>query len=262
MIRAALVLALLWAPSAFCGDWRETLTPPQPGRFAALRPLKAHYTFGWAALTAGEADTEFSRTKAGLLQLRVKGGSTGPARALWRLDADSTSLVRPETLQPISVVQNETYSDEARKTTVVFGLEGAARTRERKPKNKDSGKTKRFKFAPVFDLQSALLFVRSQPLEPGDIVRIVSYPAAQAFLTEVEVVGHESISVAGAKRPALKLALRLRSINKQLELEAHKNFKGAFAWLSDDRDRLLLKIEADLMVGKVWMDLARVEFAK
>ena len=62
----------------------------------------------------------------------------------------------------------------------------------------------------------------------------MSYPAAQAYYTEVEVVGRETITAAGRKTPAIKLALRLQAINKQLELEAHKKFKSAFAWLSDE----------------------------
>jgi hypothetical protein len=259
MISRTLLFAVC-AAAAQAVDWRDTLTPPVPGNFGPLRPLKAHYTFGWSAVTAGEADAEFSRTKAGLLALKVRGGSTGLARSLWRLDADSTSLVRPNDLQPLSVVQRETYSDQARKTTVTFGPKGVTRTCERQPKDADSGKAKRFKFAPVFDLQSALLFVRSQPLRVGDVVKLVSYPTSAAYYTEVEVVGHDTVTEAGKKYAALKCALRLQGVKKDLTLQPHKKFKRAFAWLSDDSDRLLLMIESERSVGKVWMDLARVEF--
>ncbi len=44
-------------------------------------------------------------------------------------------------------------------------------------------------------------------------------------------------------------------MKKNLELEPHKKFKRAFAWLSDDRDRMLLKIEAEIFVGSVWCEL-------
>jgi hypothetical protein len=104
--------------------------------------------------------------------------------------------------------------------------------------------------------------VRSQPLEVGDVVRFVSYPTSQAYYTEVEVVGQEKITEAGKQFPALKCALRLQGVKKDMTLEPHKKFKRAFVWLSDDSDRLLLKIESELTVGKVWMDLAHVEFGK
>lgn len=255
----ATLLAMICAATVSAGDWRETLTSPRPGKFPPPRPLKARYVFGWSAFHAAEVEADFSE-KSGELQLRAKARTVGAVRALWRLDADHLSRVRAENLQPVTLVQNESYSDETRKTSVTFGPEGASRKRDTVPKGKDSGKTKRFKFAPVFDLHSALLFIRSQPLEPGDVVRLATYPAAQAYHTEVEVLGREMVTVAKEKRPALKLGLRLQKISKDLKLERHKKFKRAYAWLSDDEDRLLLKVEAEVMVGKVWMELESAEF--
>lgn len=257
-----LLLVAALASSAAAADWRKSLTTPQPGAFPPPRPLTAHYTCGWSAFTAAEIETAFSRVKGGLFQLEVTANTVGAVRALWRLDADHTSLVRADTLQPVSLVQNETYSDGSMKTSVVFDAEGAARTRETTPHEEDSGKTKRFKFSPLFDLHGALLFIRSQPLKTGSRIRLVAYPAAQAYLTEVNVLGRETVKVAGEKRPAIKLALRLQRITKKLELEPHTKFKRAQLWVSDDADRLLLKVDAEVMVGKVWMELTRVEFAK
>lgn len=241
-------------------DWPSTLTNPKPGSFPPLRPLSATYTFGWSALNAARIRTDYSRTKDGLLALHVKGGSTGLARAMWKMDTDSTSVVRPKNLRPMKLVQRENYKDEARTTTVVFTKEGAERTRTSKPAGKDSGKTKTFKFTPVFDLHSALLFIRSQPLREGDDIRIVTYPTDSAYLTDVEVLGRETITVGNARRPAIKVALRLKEISRKMKLSTHKKFKSATAWISDDADRLLLKIEADVMIGKVWMELEKVRF--
>lgn len=248
------------AATTFAGDWRASLTPPQPGKFPPPRPLRAHYVFGWSAFDAAELQADFSQGKAGFLQLKAKARTVGPVRALWRLDADHNSRIRAADLQPVTLVQSESYSDETLKTSVTFGPEGVSRKRASTPKSKDSGKTKRFKFAPVYDLHSALLFIRSQPLKPGDKVRLVTYPAAQAYYTEVEVLGREMITLGKEKRPALKLGLRLQKINKQLQLEPHKKFHRAYAWIGDDADRLLLKVEADVMIGKVWMELESVEF--
>ncbi|MEQ1862447.1 MAG: DUF3108 domain-containing protein [Chthoniobacteraceae bacterium] len=256
---AALVLLAAFSANAGEPDWPAKLTPKAPGNFAPLRPFKANYSFGWMAVTAGRVEVEFTRTGE-TSQLKVQGGSAGAARALWRMDAEAVSTVLNATLLPTKLVQVERYSDEKRTTTVIFGPEGVERTRVREPKDKDSGKTKRFKFAPVHDLHSALLFIRSQNLRKGDIVRLATYPESDGYLAEIEVVGREKISVAGKQWPAIKLALRLKRISKRLELESHKKFKSASAWLSDDADRLLLKIDADVMVGKVWMDLQQIDF--
>ena len=49
-------------------------------------------------------------------------------------------------------------------------------------------------------------------------------------------------------------------MSKKYELEPYKKLKRAYAWLSDDRDRMLVKIEADIFVGSVWAELKSVEF--
>jgi hypothetical protein len=252
-------LASTLVANAAADDWQAGLTQ-KPGSFAPLRPLKATYDFGWSGFKAARAEVDFSRTKSGQYQLKVTGSSIGAARALWKMDSVSTSLVRPKFLLPVELVQNEVYSDETRKTTVVFGSESVSRTRETKPADDGSGKTKRFKFAPVHDLHSALLFVRSQPLEQGDKVRVVVYPAAEAYLAELEVLGKETVKAAGRSWPAIKLGLKLQRVNKKLKLEPHKKFKKASAWLSNDPDRLLLKIETEVMIGKVWMELSTFQF--
>jgi hypothetical protein len=240
-------------------EWAAKLSPAAPGTFAPLRPLTATYSFGWSALKSGRAEAAFSR-KGKELVLDIKGGTTGAVRGLWKMDTTSTSTVDASTLLAVRLEQVEVYSDEKRTTIVDFGPEGAARTRTREPIDKDSGKTKRFKFSPVHDLHSALLFIRSQPLEKGDKIRVVVYPAAQAYLAEVEVLGREKLSTAGKKWPAIKLNLKLQRIEKDFTLGSHRKFKRATGWLSDDADRLLLKIASEVMVGKVWMDLEKVEF--
>jgi Protein of unknown function (DUF3108) len=254
------IMSVLIAGAA-AGDWQAELSR-KPGTFAPLRPLRATYDFGWSGFKAARAEVDFSRTKLGQYQLAVKGASTGAARALWKMDSSSTSIVRPKALLPVELVQTEVYSDETRKTTVVFSPEAVSRTRETKPADDGSGKTKRFKFAPVHDLHSALLFVRSQALEQGNSIRLVVYPAAEPYLADIEVLGRETINAAGHSWPAIKLGIKLQKVTKKLNLEPHKNFKKAIAWLSDDSDRLLLKIETEVMVGKVWMNLASYQFGE
>lgn len=252
-------LAVLAMSTAVAAEWEASLAPKTPGTFPPLRPLKAHYAFGWAALSAGQADAEFTR-KGDVNTLHIVGGSGGAVRTMWKCDADATSTVDSKTLQTLQLVQMEKYSDEKRTTTVVFTPDEVQRTRVREPKDKDTGKTKRFKFAPVRDLQGALLFLRSQPLKDGDAVRMVVYPNASAYLAEVDVLSREKVKVSGKEWPAIKVALKLRGIAKDLELQPHQKFKSATGWISDDADRLLLKIQAEVMVGKVWMELRQVDF--
>lgn len=257
--RAALALCVGFAAGAQAQDWRATLRPKMPGDFPPMRAVKATYSFGWTAVTAGRVEVEFTRSGS-TNRLKATGASSGVARVLWRLDAIAESSVRTGALLPVRLVQTEQYVDEKRTTTVVFGPEGVERTRVRVPADRDSGKTKRFKFAPMHDLHSALLFIRSQRLQRGDVIRLPVYPGSDAYLAEAEVAGREKLVVNGREWPTIKVALRLKRITKDMKIESHRKFKSAVGWLSDDADRMLLKVETDVMIGKVWMELDEFSF--
>jgi hypothetical protein len=264
--RAARYVVLTMASGVSAGslhgaDWRDSLTSPQPGSFPPLAPLTATYRFGWGALSAARADFDFARTPRGELRLTVTTATTGAVRALWCLDAKHEALCRPASLAPLSLVQTETYRDESHRTRVTFDAAGVSRLRESKPTEGKPAKTRRFKCPHVFDLQTALLFVRSQPLRRGDVHRFVVYPATDAYLASVRVLGREKVQTAARSGDAIKLDVQLQAIDKKLALVPHKKFKRATAWLSDDRDRLLLKVSAEISVGSVWVELERVRFS-
>ena len=255
-LRLVVVTALL-AATGVAGDWQRQLSPVEPGSFPLPRPLHLSYKFGWSVLPAGEAEANFTRTEAGLLRMDVKGKTIGLVRTLWRMNAEGVSLCRPVTLRPVSVVQTEFYKEKTVKTQLEFDDTGVAQTRW--TKNGQRVKSKRFDFPKLFDMPTALLWLRSQRLQPGETYRCVVYPETSAYLAEMEVVAREKCDAAG-KRDAIKVALRLQEVDRQLELVPHKKFKSAIAWFSDDSDRLLLKMTAEVFVGSVWMELDKVEF--
>jgi hypothetical protein len=258
-LAAALLTLALVAAGAARGDWQDELTPG-PGKFPPLRPFRAHYRFGWGLVSAAEADFDYDRAKAGATRLSVKTRSVQPVRLTWRMDATSTATMNAATLRPIAVRQSETYSDETITTKVDFTDQGVKRLRESNPPHQNAAKQKEFEFPNVFDLHSALHFIRSQPLRNGEVDKLVVYPASDPYLAEVQVAGRERIKVAGKTREAIKLNLKLQKIGKDKTLAAYSRYKKASAWLSDDADRMLLKIESEIFVGRVWCELEKLEF--
>ncbi len=109
-------------------------------------------------------------------------------------------------------------------------------------------------------MHSTLLYVRSQPLREGDVYRVVVYPATSPYLATLTVTGREPITIAAGTYQAIKLDLQLNKIGKKRELGPHKKFRRASIWVSDDSDRLLLRIEASIFVGKVFVELQSVRF--
>jgi hypothetical protein len=260
-MRAFAIVCWMLCLPALAGDWRDTLTPLQPGKFPLLRPLKATYKFGWSALTAADADFDFTRLKGGRLKLVVNAKTTGFVRSLWRMDAKHESLCDAATLRPICLQQTETYKAKTLIAKDNFSQQKVERWLESKPAADSPAKWRNFKCENVFDLQSALLFARSQPMKTGDVYRLIVYPAKEAYLAEIDVVGREPLTVAGKEYDGIKCELRLQGVTKDLQLEPHKKFKRACIWVSDDRDRLLLKIQAEVFVGSVWAELDSLKFS-
>lgn len=256
-----LLLTALGCIAAFAvqaGDWREELTLT-PGTFPPLRPLTADYEFGWSGVTAANAKAKFSVSET-QNELYLTVGTMGMARKMWKMDSRATSVCDSLTLAPISLVQVEEYSDETRTTKVDFTEKGAERFRVSTPPDKTPPKIKKFKLKEIHDMQSALLFFRSQPLVAGDKVKLCVYPGSSGYFAVIEVLGREKITVAGKEWNAIKCDLKLREVDKKFVLKTHDKFKNAIAWFSDDQDRMLLKIEAEVFIGKVWTELKKVEF--
>ena len=258
MKRAFAIVLACWTIAARGEDWQTKLTPPVLGAAPPMRLLHATYRFGWSKFDAASADFDYTRTKEGPLKLEVKTRTDGFVRKLWAMDATHTALFEPTTLRPIGAVQTEVYKKETLTTKLDFDPEGVSRLRESNPPDKNPPKTKRFLFPGVFDLYGALLFVRSQPLQKDETVRLVVYPATDPYLAEVKVAGREKITVGKKSYDAVKLDIKLRRITKKMELEKHAKFKKATAWMSDDRERLLLKIQAEVSVGSVWTEMESV----
>jgi len=255
---ATAIFALLLAATALAGTWRDQLSPPQPGPFPPPRPLHISYRFGWGIIPAGAAEADMLLTDAGLLRVVAKGGTTGAVRGLWRLDAEGTSLCRPATLRPLSGTQREVYSNETVEAKFEFDAEGVTRTRLKK--SEAGAKTKRILVPDLFSMPAAFLWVRSQRLQTGDTYRCAVFPNSSVYLAEMKVIGRERCEVAKKSYDAIKLALRVQVMNRKQEMEPHKKFKQALVWFSDDSDRILLKMTADVFVGSVWMEMDKAEF--
>jgi hypothetical protein len=258
------ILPAIFAFLAFCSNslaenWDATLSKEPIGNFPEMRPLRASYRFGWSGLTAATGDVHFTKPSENKFQLDGTGRTIGFVRALWKLDVSYQAIASAETLRPIETQQIESYRSKKIVTHLTFTNNGVTRART-EGKGAAESKTRQFNFPNLFDLFSAMLYLRSQPLKERTIYRVVAYPATNAYLATVTVLGREKISVHAGSYSAIKLDLRLKRIGKQRQLEPHRKFRGATIWVSDDPERLLLRTEAQIFVGTVFAELQSVSF--
>jgi Protein of unknown function (DUF3108) len=240
-------------------DWASSLTSDKgPGNFTAPPPMRLEYRFGWSGLQAAKADIHLFSPTRNTFEIDAAGGTSGFPRILFKFDVYHHATENKTTLRPIHFSQEEQYRSETVKTDVDFGSDQVTGLREKIPGDQ-SPKQNIFKFSPVFDMATALLWVRSQPLGDGETESIVVWASNAPYLAKVKVLGRDTIKVDGQKRDAIKLDLKLFRIDKKMQLKEHKLFKGGRGWLSDDDKRIPLRIEADIFIGYVFAELESVQ---
>lgn len=260
MIARIPVLAVLLLSAntvGVAGSWESTLTASSPPSFPNPRPMHAKYGFGWSGFPGATAEIRLNNAGKERLQLDVSARTIGLVRALWKFDATHISIVNAATLHPISVRQVENDRGKKIVTELSFPSESVVSKVTETPG--PEAKTRRFDFPHLFDLQSALLYLRSQSLEERSVQRIVVFSATDPYLATVTVLGRERVTVPAGTYNAIKFDLQLNRI-KEGQLQPHRKFRRASAWLSDDPDRLLLKIEAQVFIGSVFCELQSVDF--
>ena len=257
---ATLIVSLLFCLASVAGaaSWEKTVTASSPPSFPNPRPMQARYGFGWSGFPGATADVRLNKIEGNRLQLDINARTIGLVRTLWKFDANGTSIIAADTLRPIVVKQVENVRNEKTVIDLSFGAEGVTSKVTETPGK--GTKMRRFDFPHLFDLQSALLYLRSQPLQERSVQRIVVYPQTSAYLATATVLGRERITVPSGTYNAIKFDLQLNKIGKEGELEAHRKFRRATAWISDDPDRLLLRLEAQIFIGSVFAELQSVEF--
>ena len=238
-------------------DWKSTLTHDPRGNFPDPRPAHATYTYGWSGITAATSEAYFRHGDQRTFVLEGKGHTVGLARILWKFDLSYRSVVNAQTLRPLETHQIETARGKRVETNLRFSSAGVNRTRaegNRAPTVKD------FAFENLNDLHSVFLYLRSQPLPDHSVYRVPVYPANCAYVATITVQGREHIRVRPGSYNAIKLDLKLQRVGKNGDLEPHRKFKRATIWLSDDDDRVLLRIESQIFVGTVTAELQSIRF--
>lgn len=248
------------APATSREKWEKSISPYARGSFPDLNPIRVQYGFGWNGITAANADFVLSKSPDERLQVEASGQTIGLAKTLWSFETRHVGIVDARTLRPIQVQETETLRSKKWSTELNYTPEGVVSRREEQRGSSVKSKRREFKFPNALSLDSAFLYLRSQPLQEGSAEGIIVYPSTSGYLATVTVLGRERITIAPGSYDAIKLDVQLNKIGKKRELLPHKKFKKATVWLSDDPNRLVLRIEAQIFIGTVFAELQSAEF--
>jgi hypothetical protein len=253
--RLILLSLLLVFPAKAAPAWQAELTSPAPGPFPRLAPTVLDLQVSWnGMINAGLIRMEFAppaAKKPDSLVIRSTSSSHGTASMLFPYQSNFWSELNPATLRPRYFHAVEADKKETATTTVRY-FPDRVESRETIKISK-TGATKQtdriFRFAPVFDIFSAMLHVRSQKLDAGDRITLVIHPFDNPYLLRVTVQGREIHN----GRNTIRLTMGMHKIDrKTLELLPYKKLKkDATLWLSDDADRVPVELRATAFIGDV-----------
>ncbi len=106
-----------------------------------------------------------------------------------------------------------------------------------------------FPYGIARDMFSAILYIRSQKLAPGEEHTLLLMPFKTPYLLKVTVVAKEK----HLGQDSLQLSFALQKIDRTtLKLRTYKKLKKPVTvWLSDDADRIPIELRASVYIGDV-----------
>jgi len=103
------------------------------------------------------------------------------------------------------------------------------------------------------DALTALYYLRSRPLHPGDTIRVPVNDGGRNLILDVRVEGEETIAIGGRSVPALRLTPRIvQRVQRREPIEL-------VVWLSRDAHRMPLRVDVSAGFGRVRVDLVSYE---
>jgi hypothetical protein len=99
--------------------------------------------------------------------------------------------------------------------------------------------------ANIHDLTSALMWLRLQPLQPGQHYEVPVCAGSRQFTLVADVLGRETIDTPAGTFASVKLKVRTGLVGK------FSTKRDSFMWLSDDPRHVLVRMSADFAVGSI-----------
>lgn len=255
MLPRLLLLLPFFSQLCHATPWQSEIQPKSSGSFPGLPPTTAEFRVSWnGMLDAGSILIDFApkgHHKPGSYVVRSTSRSLGPAASLFPYESSFWSEIHPSKLTAQRFFSTEKDDSETVESKTTFSPSQAHYSENTRNTAKGSVKsrTRSFAFAPVHDLFSAMLFVRSQNLHKGDNIALVAQPFATPYLIRIHVVDH----VVHQNQNAIQLRLSMSKINRDtLQLEPYKKMKReAHLWLSNDKHRIPLELRASVFIGDI-----------
>lgn len=265
MIRRWLFSTLLFLPVAallaFGPSDAVRSVPNQSFGKGEVMQYKVHYGLINAAEATIELADDLHRiNERPCYKATVTGRTTGSfdfflrIRDTWRSYIDTTSIL------PQKFFRNIEENNYRKKETVDFDHFKDVAEVERHGRNKDEVKRGTYKVPDnVQDLVSGFYYLRTINFDQrriGEVIKVQGFFDEEVFSMDVTYKGRETVETKAGTIRAIRLVPKMPS---------NKLFKGENAisvYLSDDRNKIPVLIQAEMFVGAVKVDMYKYQGLK
>ena len=233
--------------------WAEE---PPPSPFVPGETLS--YEVTWSVFRAGEVRVTLSKVGDGPAddyEVKVTARSQGVASLLYKVDNEFDSMFNPQTLCSSRISKTANEGRRHKKTLIVFDSARKLAVLEERDLTRPNDPPKHIENeipACGEDVVSGMYFLRSQPLHVGEQIHVPVNDGSKTYDVAAEVQALERIQTRlGGNRMAFRVE------PKVFGTLYHR--KGRMlVWLSDDEQRLPLRIKVVASVGSITGNLTSV----
>jgi hypothetical protein len=228
-----------------------------PGETMAFEVRLGGVLAGEAAMAVGELG-EFEGKRAVVVKSRAH--TAGAAALIKRISDEATTVIDVESGRPlkldtiVEMGQRKTVA-EARFTGTIANVR-YTRSGDPKPHNYKIN----FGKQTVHDTHSAMAQIRGWRPEPGTTRSVFVVGGRRLWRVDVKFVGIETVGTAVGNRRAIKFEGASFRAKPNFTIETNKPMRTFSVWLSDDADRVPLRVLASTELGDVTVDLT--EYAR
>lgn len=265
MRRASLVLGLAWV-AACAGADAMTSQPPaaataaesvsslglHPGESMAFEVRLAGVLAGEAQLAVGQPGQLDGRN---VLLVRSRAATAGAAALIKKISDEATTVLDLDTGLPISL--DSQISNNAKTMTASARFAGATAEVTYQRNTDTAPKTLKLKFGTttVYDGHTAMAQIRGWKAVRGDTRTVFVIGGRRLWRIDMTYAGEESIGSALGNRRAIRFEGKSFRARPNMSIEPGKPTRSFTVWLSDDGDRVPLKVVASTELGDIVMDL-------
>jgi hypothetical protein len=227
-----------------------------PGETMAFEVHLAGVLVGEAQLAVGEIGIVDGK-KAIIVKSRA--ATAGAAALLRKMSDEATTVIEADTGKPMSVDTLVVNGDKTITATAKFTGSVANITYTRSGGRPHQSKID-FGTNTLHDAHTAMAQLRGWRAAPGTTRSVFVVGGRRLWRVDVKYVGEETIGTsAGNRRAVIFDGLSYRA-KANLTVESNKAARTFRVWLSDDADRVPLKVEGKTELGDVKMELT--EYAR